>query len=113
MNTYTVSVPVELTFVIEASYSPGRPATPPTYSSGGDPPEPAEWDIESLSDITFTHRKYNLEKKAYDNIEISLLNAIPLDRRVIVADAIIHAICNTKLDEQFAEAVSDEVQSHD
>lgn len=34
---------------VEYSYTPGRPATGPTYSCGGEPAEPAEIEINKLS----------------------------------------------------------------
>lgn len=73
-----VNIPLELTFTIEARYSPGRPETLPSYSSGGDPPEPAEVEMEKLLDITVQTQVWNETSRRYDRVERSIMPADPV-----------------------------------
>ena len=53
MHEVNTELSEEFTIHIVAGYSPGRPATPPSYDSGGDPPEPDEWELRKITDVTY------------------------------------------------------------
>ena len=44
-NGYVLPITVHIDF----TFAPGRPATPPSYASGGDPPEGPEIDIQMVT----------------------------------------------------------------
>lgn len=57
-RSYTHRLPILLSIAgeeheievdVQYTVTPGRPATPPSYASGGDPPEPAEIDLQSVT----------------------------------------------------------------
>lgn len=65
MNELAATTTLELEIGLIGTFSPGHPATPPSYASGGDPPEPdgiEDPDITSIVALRFGGADFDIMK---------------------------------------------------
>ncbi len=112
MGHVTCEIPVELTFSVEASYTPGEPATGPTYSCGGTPAYGPEWDLEKITSITYSTRV--LKGGKFEYVEHDLLDEIKdEEEKKVFLLTFIEAILGSKLEQDFGEKIMDAIEEED